>query len=62
MVKATARLTGVQLAWNNRTATVTVPSTAFWRHLDPAEPGVDWSSEPEERIGERYVRFHADPG
>ncbi|WP_237328694.1 hypothetical protein [Streptomyces sp. CBMAI 2042] len=61
MVKATKQLTDVRLVWNNRMATVTVQSAAFWRHLDRTEPGVDWSSESEERIGELYVRFHAEP-
>ncbi|MGW8767448.1 hypothetical protein ACWGN5_33660 [Streptomyces sp. NPDC055815] len=61
MVKASAQLTGVRLVWNNRMATVTVQSAAFWRHLDRTEPDVDWSGESEERIGERYVRFHAEP-
>ncbi|MFF3349407.1 hypothetical protein [Streptomyces sp. NPDC002779] len=59
LVKASSRLTPVRLVWNNRTATVTAQSTAFWRHLDLTEPDTDWSAETALAIGERYVRYHA---
>lgn len=59
LVKASARLTPVRLVWNDRTATVTAQSTAFWRHLDLTEPDTDWSTETATGIGERYVRYHA---
>ncbi|MGW0421176.1 hypothetical protein [Streptomyces sp. NPDC003015] len=59
LVKATSRLTSVRLVWNNRMATVTTQSTAFWRHLDLTEPGTDWSTLTATDIGERYVRHHA---
>ncbi|MCW8101022.1 hypothetical protein [Streptomyces tauricus] len=60
LVKASARVTGVRLVWNNRMATLTTQSTAFWHHLDLTEPCTDWSGESGTRIGERYVRFHAE--
>ncbi|MFJ8630161.1 hypothetical protein [Streptomyces sp. NPDC093568] len=60
LVKASARVSGVRLVWNNRMATVTTQSTAFWHHLDLTEPDTDWSSESDTRIGERYIRFHAE--
>ncbi len=60
LVKASSRLTGVQLVWNNRMATVTTQSTAFWRYLDLTEPDTDWSTESEAGIGARYLRFHAE--
>ncbi|NEC66306.1 hypothetical protein [Streptomyces sp. SID9727] len=60
LVKASSRLTGVQLVWNNRMATVTTQSTAFWRYLDLTEPDTDWSAESEAGIGARYLRFHAE--
>ncbi|MGW2051334.1 hypothetical protein ACWCPF_40225 [Streptomyces sp. NPDC001858] len=60
LVKANARLTKVQLVWNNRMATLTTQSAAFWHYLDLTEPCTDWSNESETRIGERYVRFHAE--
>ncbi|MFC8208792.1 hypothetical protein [[Kitasatospora] papulosa] len=59
LAKASAHVRKVRLVWNNRMATVTAQSTAFWRYLDLAEPDTDWSSESEARIGERYVTFHA---
>ncbi|MEU0407419.1 hypothetical protein ABZ307_06250 [Streptomyces griseorubiginosus] len=59
VLKASARLTPVRLVWNNRAATVTAQSTAFWRHLDLTEPDTDWSTETALAIGERYVRYHA---
>ncbi|WP_217239259.1 hypothetical protein [Streptomyces sp. AC555_RSS877] len=60
IAKATAHVTGVRLVWNNRMAAITVQSTAFWRYLDLTEPEKDWSSETEQGIGERYVRFHSE--
>ncbi|KUN61406.1 hypothetical protein AQJ46_36775 [Streptomyces canus] len=60
LVKASARVGGVRLVWNNRMATVTTQATAFWHHLDLTEPDTDWSRESDIRIGERYVRFHAE--
>jgi hypothetical protein len=60
LVKASARVGGVRLVWNNRMATVTTQATAFWHHLDLTEPDTDWSRESDLRIGERYVRFHSE--
>ncbi|MCF1594966.1 hypothetical protein [Streptomyces muensis] len=60
LVKASAQVTGVRLVWNNRMATLTTQSAAFWHHLDLTEPDTDWSGESATRIGERYVRFHAE--
>jgi hypothetical protein len=60
LVKASAQVTGVRLVWNNRMATITGQSTAFWRYLDLTEPDTDWSGESEAGIGERYVRFHSE--
>ncbi|MER5219321.1 hypothetical protein [Streptomyces flaveus] len=60
LVKASAEVTAVRLVWNNRMATLTTQSTAFWHYLDLTEPDTDWSSESETRIGERYLRFHAE--
>ncbi|MER6082185.1 hypothetical protein [Streptomyces sp. NPDC001833] len=67
LVKASARVGRVRLLWNDRMATLTAHSTAFWHHLDRTEPDTDWSRESAALIGERYVRFHAaggatDPG
>ena len=59
LVKASAHVRKVRLVWNNRMATITAQSTAFWRYLDLTEPDTDWSGESETRIGERYVTFHA---
>ncbi|MGC0207077.1 hypothetical protein [Streptomyces levis] len=59
LVKASSRLGPVRLVWNNRMATVTTQSTAFWHHLDRTEPGTDWSTLTATDIGERYVRYHA---
>ncbi|MFE2277703.1 hypothetical protein ACFXAE_10670 [Streptomyces sp. NPDC059454] len=61
LVRTSAFVTGVRLVWNNRMATVTTRSTAFWRYLDLTEPDTDWSREPEARIGQRYVAFHSEP-
>ncbi|WLW53487.1 hypothetical protein [Streptomyces sp. YU58] len=60
LLKASARVGGVRLVWNNRMATVTTQATAFWHHLELTEPDTDWSRESDARIGERYVRFHAE--
>ncbi|MEV0174700.1 hypothetical protein AB0I00_26715 [Streptomyces sp. NPDC050803] len=60
LVKASARLGPVRLVWNNRMATQTTQSTAFWHHLDLTEPHTDWSGQSQTQIGERYVRFHAE--
>lgn len=61
LARTSAFVTGVRLVWNNRMATVTTQSTAFWRYLDLTEPDTDWSREPEARIGQRYVAFHSEP-
>ncbi|GGZ50216.1 hypothetical protein GCM10010387_50710 [Streptomyces inusitatus] len=60
LVKATARSTPVRLVRNNRAASITTQSTAFWHYLDLTEPDTDWSGESDTRIGERYIRFHAE--
>ncbi|MFE3946176.1 hypothetical protein ACFXPV_30610 [Streptomyces sp. NPDC059118] len=60
LVKASAAVTGVRLVWNNRMATLTTQSTAFWHYLDLTEPDTDWSGESETGIGERYLRYHAE--
>jgi hypothetical protein len=60
LAKASAHVTRVRLVWNNRMATITAQSTAFWRYLDLTEPDTDWSGESEARIGRRYVAFHAE--
>ncbi|MBO4256235.1 hypothetical protein [Streptomyces griseorubiginosus] len=60
LVKASARVGGVRLVWNNRMATVTSQAAAFWHHLDLTEPHTDWNRESDIRIGERYVRFHSE--
>lgn len=60
LAKATACVRGVRLVWNNRMATVTTQSAAFWQYLDLTEPDTDWNRESEIQIGERYVAFHAD--
>ncbi|MEV8547077.1 hypothetical protein [Streptomyces sp. NPDC051572] len=62
LVKASASLGRVRLLWNNRMATLTTQSTAFWHYLDRIEPDTDWSRESAALIGERYVRFHAEGG
>jgi hypothetical protein len=60
LVKASAAVTGVRLVWNNRMATLTTQSTAFWHYLDLTEPDTDWSGESETGIGERYLRYHTE--
>jgi hypothetical protein len=62
LVKASALVGRVRLLWNDRMATLTAQSTAFWHHLDRIEPDTDWSRESTALIGERYVRFHAAGG
>jgi hypothetical protein len=60
LMKATASVAAARLVWNPRMSHLTTQTTAFWRHLDEVEPNTDWSAETQLRIGERYVRFHAD--
>lgn len=62
LVKASALAGRVRLLWNDRMATLTTQSTAFWHYLDRTEPDTDWSGESAALIGERYVRFHAAGG
>lgn len=59
LVKASARVASVRLAWSRRMAALTSQSADFWQHLDRTEPDTDWSTEPAGRLGERYVSFHA---
>lgn len=62
LVKASALAGRVRLLWNDRMATLTTQSTAFWQYLDRVEPDTDWSRESAAAIGERYVRFHTEGG
>ncbi|WP_067506430.1 hypothetical protein [Actinoplanes sp. TFC3] len=58
LVKASRQRISTRLVWNPRMAHLTTQTTAFWRHLDVAEPETDWSRESEAAIGLRYVAFH----
>ncbi|WP_406119517.1 hypothetical protein [Streptomyces sp. NBC_00989] len=62
LVKASASVGRVRLLWNNRMATLTTQSTAFWHYLDRVEPDTDWNLESAAAIGQRYVRFHSEGG
>ncbi|MBB5113276.1 hypothetical protein FHU28_003115 [Micromonospora echinospora] len=50
----------VDYLWNQRSATLTAQTVAFWAYLDRVAAGRQWSAVTGNEIGELYVRSHAE--
>ncbi len=58
--RATQRVRSVDYLWNQRSATLTAQTVAFWAYLDRVAAGRQWSAVTGNEIGELYVRSHAE--
>ena len=61
MFRATAQLADVTYRYSPTTYHLTEQTLGFWEYLDRTAGDEDYSSCTEEEIGERYIRFRAEP-